>query len=101
MTFTFEEDIQNVLDEHRIKFKAEELQIFSREERLSILIRSFRAVNILDSFLIFLVFAVLFETRFELNWFNLIAAVAMGYSAWRFQNYATAARKLKRLYHRA
>lgn len=101
MRSTFEEDIQSVLDEYSIRFKAEELRDFSRPERLAILIRSFRATNLLDGFLIFIVVSLLIDTNFEINIVNLIAAAAMGYSAWRFKNYTAATKKLKRLYSNA
>lgn len=98
MTFKFESDIQEILEEHNIKFKAEELRDFPRRERIAILVRGFRAVNLVDAFLLFIVISFLIETRFEINIVSLLAALAMGYSAWRFQNYLQAASKLKRLY---
>jgi uncharacterized membrane protein len=96
-----DQEIQEILAEHSIKFPTEELNDFTRLERLAILVKGFRAVNLIDAFLIFIVLSILIDSSFRIDFLSLVATAAMGYSAWRFKNYALAATKLKRLYLRA
>lgn len=101
MKLTFEQDIQEILDTHSIRFEATSLRDFSRIERLNILVHSFRAVNLVDALVLMITASLIIESQFFLDWFNLLIASVAGYSSWRLYNYLAAGLKLRKLYQKA
>lgn len=92
-----DKELTKVLKEYRVKFRPEIISNLPKEEQRQIVLRSLKAVNILDVVLIGIATAILVESKLILDVFTILSAAIIGYSCWRIWAYRSASSAIKKL----